>query len=123
MSTNTSNSVVLYGEESRITVASLGPRPRTKPAPKDPAELKKQRDERAQVSTNIAEAMDAWHEEIRLKAQSLASQFGKTSQYFLARLYNKPTQVKSSRETNLRNAWAWKLSQDKTTSTCLLSSL
>lgn len=119
-SSSASNTAVHYGETTRISVAAHIPRPHARPAPCDPAELKKKRDQRAQTASEIATAVEKWHDEIRATADSLSAKFEKTPQYFLELLFNKPTQLKSTREPNLRNAFAWKLSQGQTTSTCTL---
>ncbi len=107
------NPSVFYREETRITVAAHVPRPRLKGAATEPIERKRRRNERAQASIDIGEAMDEWHIDIRSKAEALATQFGKSSQYFLALLYNKPTQVKATRETNMHNAWGVEVGSGK----------
>ena len=108
---------VVYGgsQLAGITALPQTARPRMKGAPLEANERRALNEQHQQKTHDIVNAMEEWSTDIHAKAAALGECFDKPPKYFIERLFNNPSQVYLKRKTNLFNAWAWRLAQEKTT--------
>lgn len=99
-----------------FTVHPHVPKPRLKATPLTKEEWKEQNERQQEAASALHFAMEEWFVEIATKAEELAEEHGKSTQYMLSQLFTSAPQAvqQDTQKVNIWNTFLWKLAHDKT---------